>query len=221
MSDEALPRRDATLEELERLFAERERVESYRALVTFVVESGSRSASVRGTVTFHEPRTFVVRGIDPLGRDLFEFLADGEDMRLARQGHAQPVVGVEAIESGLAPWLGRIALTDVLRVLGASHGVRIDPLDVMLLERGEDWYALYFLVFDDGRARFDRKVLLERTRFLPMSEEWFDAEGSSRVRVRFDRYVRMGEGWRPLSVTASNGAGTLRIEFEEIIGASR
>jgi hypothetical protein len=221
MSGEALPRRDATLEELERLFAERDRVQSYRALVTLAVENGSRAASVRGTVTFNEPRTFVVRGIDPLGRDLFEFSADGEDMRLARQGHAPPVVGVEAIESGLAPWLGRIALTDVLRVLGASHGVRIDPLDVVALERGEDRYALYFLVLDDGRARFDRKVLLDRTRFLPMSEEWFDAEGSSRIRVRFDRYTRVGDGWRPLSVSASSGAGALHIEFEEIVVASR
>lgn len=221
MSDEALPRRDATLEELERLFTERERVQSYRALVTLSVESGSRSASVRGTVTFTEPRMFVVRGIDPLGRDLFEFSADGEDLKLVGPGHPTPVVGAEAIEAGLAPWLGPVALTDVLRVLGASHGVRVDPFDVVALERGEDRYALYFLMLDNGRARFDRKVLLERAQFLPVSEEWFDAEGSSRVRVRFDRYVRIGDGWRPLSVTASNGAGVLRIEFEEIVIASR
>ncbi len=221
LSDEGLPRRNVTLEELERLFTERARVESYRALVTLGVQSGSRAVSVRGTVTFTEPRTFVVRAIDPLGRDLFEFSADGEDMRLERPGHPEPVVGVEAIEAGLAPWLGPIALTDVLRVLGASHGVHIDPLDTVALERGDDRYTLYFLVLDDGRARFDRKVLLERTRFLPVSEEWFDAQGSGRVRVRFDRYVRVGDGWRPLSITASSEAGTLQIEFQEIVVASR
>ena len=221
VSGEALSRRDATLEELERLFAERDRVQSYRALVTLAVENGSRAASVRGTVTFTEPRTFVVRGMDPLGRELFELSADGEDMKLARPDQVVPVVGTEAIEAGLAPWLGSIALTDVLRVLGASHGVLIDPFDVVALERGEDRYALYFLVLDEGRARLDRKVLLERTRFLPVSEEWFDAQGSGRIRVRFDRYARVGEGWRPLSVTASSAAGTLHIEFEEIVVASR
>ncbi|MBI3609054.1 MAG: hypothetical protein HY207_13935 [Nitrospirae bacterium] len=221
VSDEALPRRDATLDELERLFAERGRGESYRALVTLAVQSGSRAASVRGTVTFTEPRTFVVRGMDLLGRDLFELSADGEDLKLARPDQAAPVVGAEAIEAGLAPWLGSLSLTDVLRVLGASHGVRIDPFDVVVLERGEDRYVLYFLVLDEGRARLDRKVSLERTRFLPVSEEWFDAQGSGRIRVRFDRYARVGEGWRPLSVTASSGAGTLHIEFQEIVVAAR
>jgi hypothetical protein len=218
MSDESLPRRVATLEELERLFAARPRIESYRALVTLAVEHGSRATSVNGTIAFAPPRTFVVRGLDPLGREVFALSAEGEDLRLDRSD-GPPLVGGEAIEAGLAPWLGPLQLTDLLRVLGASHGVVIDPLDQVALERGEDRYALYFLVLHDGGARLERRVLLERTRFLPVSEEWFDAEGSSRVRVRFDRYAEVAGVWRPLEVAASSEAGALRIEYREIVAA--
>ena len=216
--EDSAPRREATLPELERLLADRASVGSYRALVTLAVESADGSASVRGTVAFTAPKTFVVRGLDPLGRDLFALTAEGEDVRLEGDGPA--IVGAEAIDAGLARWLGTVRVADVLRVLGASHGVVVDPLDVVALERGEDRYALYFLVVDGGRARFERKVLLERTRFLPVSEEWFDAKGSGRFRVRFDRYAEVAGAWRPLSVTASNGAGTLRVEYQEIIPAS-
>jgi len=211
--EDSAPRREATLSELERLLADRASVGSYRALVTLAVESADGSASVRGTVAFTAPKTFVVRGLDPLGRDLFALTAEGEDVRLEGDG--------PAIDAGLARWLGTVRVADVLRVLGASHGVVVDPLDVVALERGEDRYALYFLVVDGGRARFERKVLLERTRFLPVSEEWFDAKGSGRFRVRFDRYAEVAGVWRPLSVTASSGAGTLRVEYQEIIPASR
>lgn len=217
--EDSAPRREATLPELERLLADRASVGSYRALVTLAVESADGSASVRGTVAFTAPKTFVVRGLDPLGRDLFALTAEGEDVRLEGDGPA--IVGAEAIDAGLARWLGTVRVADVLRVLGASHGVVVDPLDVVALERGEDRYALYFLVVDGGRARFERKVLLERTRFLPVSEEWFDAKGSGRFRVRFDRYAEVAGAWRPLSVTASSGAGTLRVEYQEIIPASR
>jgi hypothetical protein len=213
---EALPKREATLPELERLLAERAEVEAYRALVTFEVSRGGRSGSVKGTVRYEPPKTFEVRGLDPLGGDLFVLNAEGEHVTLRRDDAAPVLVGAETIDSGLAPWAGSIRVTDVLLVLGASHGVALDPFEVVALERGEDRYTLYVLVVDGGRARLDRKILLERTRFLPVSEEWFDADGSRRMRVEFDRYREVRGTWRPFLVTASSDAGLLRIEFHEL-----
>ena len=107
-------------------------------------------------------------------------------------------------------------MTDVLLVLGASHGVALDPLEVVALERGDERYTLYVLVVDGGRARLERKIQLERTRFLPVSEEWFDSEGSPRMRVEFDRYREVRGTWRPFLVSALSKSGSLRIEFHEL-----
>jgi hypothetical protein len=94
--------------------------------------------------------------------------------------------------------------------------VAVDPLQLVALERGPDRYTLYVLVLDGGRARLERKILLERTRFLPVSEEWFDADGSPRMRVEFDRYREIGGRWRPFLVSALSESGSLRIEFREM-----
>ncbi len=212
---EGLPKRDATLTELHRLLAERAEVEAYRALVTFEVSRGGRSGRLKGTVRYTPPRTFEVRGLDPLGGDLFVLNAEGEHVTLQRDA-APALVGADTIENGLAPWVGAIRVTDVLRVLGASHGVVLDPLEMAALERGEDRYTLYVLVPDGGQVRLERKILFERTRFLPVSEEWFDAEGSRRMRVEFDQYREVRDRWRPFLVSASSEAGVLRIEFHEM-----
>ncbi len=212
---DALPKRDATLAELQQLLAERADIGAYRALVTFEVSRDGRSGRIKGTVRYSPPRTFEVHGLDPLGRDLFVLNAEGEHVTLQRDA-APALVGMDMIESGLAPWVGPIRVTDVLRVLGASHGVALDPLEMAALERGEDRYTLYVLVPDGGQARLERKILFERTRFLPVSEEWFDAEGSRRMRVEFDRYREVRDRWRPFLVSASSESGALRIEFHEL-----
>jgi hypothetical protein len=49
-----------------------------------------------------------------------------------------------------------------------------------------------------------------------MSEEWFDADGSRRMRVEFDRYREVRGTWRPFLVSALSDAGSLRIEFHEL-----
>lgn len=212
---DALPKRDATLSELEQILAERAEVAPYRALVTFEVSRGGRSGSVKGTVHYTPPKTFEVHGLDPLGRDLFVLNAEGEHITLRRDD--EPVlVGSDLIESGLAPWVGPIRVTDVLLVLGASHGVAVDPLEVVALERGDERYTIYVLVVDGGRARLERKILFERTRFLPVSEEWFDADGSTRMRVEFERYREVRGRWRPFLVSALSDSGSLRIEFHEL-----
>lgn len=213
---DVLPKRDATLSELERMLAERAEVEAYRALVTFEASRGGRSGSVKGTVRYTPPKTFEVHGLDPLGRDLFVLNAEGEHVTLRRDDAAPALVGADLIESGLAPWLGPIRVADVLLVLGASHGVAVDPLEVVALERGDERYTLYVLVVDGGRARLERKILFERTRFLPVSEEWFDSDGSRRIRVEFDRYREVRGTWRPFLVSALSESGSLRIEFHEL-----
>jgi hypothetical protein len=123
---------------------------------------------------------------------------------------------MEMIESELAPWIGPIRVADVLRVLGASHGVALDPLELVALERGDDRYTVYVLLPDGSRARLERKILFERTRFLPVSEEWFDVEGSQRMRVEFDRYREVRGRWRPFVVSAAGESGALRIVFHEM-----
>lgn len=213
---ESLPRREAAWPELERVLAEHATVDAYRALVTVDVEHDRRKGSVRGLISFTPPRTFVVQGLDPLGRTLFTLSAVGEDVRLERPGEGPALVGAESIEAGLAPWMGSLRVADLLRLLGASHGVVIDPLDLVALERGEDRYTLYFLLMDGGRPRLDRKVFLERTRFLPTREEWFDRHGSPRARISLDRYEQVAGRWRPFMVTASRLADTLRIRVHEL-----
>lgn len=210
-----LPKRTATLPQLEQLFAERAVVGAYRALVTLGLEQGRREASIRGVLSFTPPRTFVVRGLDPLGRDLFTLSAEGEDVRLDRPGQGPALIGTEAIEAGLAPWTGAVRMADLLRVLGAGQGRSIDPVDVVALERGEEWYTLYVLILHDGRARLERKIRLERTRFLPAVEEWFDGDGSRRAQIRFDRYEYVGGHWQPFLVTAQGEGGTLTLRIHE------
>jgi hypothetical protein len=216
VATESLPKRDATLAELERILAERAPVGGYRALVTFEASRGGRSGSVKGTVRFVPPHTYEVRGLDPLGRDVFALDAEGEHVTLRRANGAQSLNGAEAIDSELAPWIGSLRVADVLRVVGAGQGPSVDPLDLLALERGDDYYTLYVLVLDDGRARLDRKIRFERTRFLPVSEEWFDMNGSQRLRVDFDRYREVSGQWRPFRVTATSGAGALRIDYHEV-----
>jgi hypothetical protein len=166
-------------------------------------------------VRYTPPKTYEVRGLDPLGRDLFVLTAEGEHVRLERGGDAPLLVGVDTIEGGLAPWIGPVRVTDVLSVLGASQGVALDPLETVALERGEERYTLYVLLSADGRARLERKIELERTRFLPVSEEWFDPEGDPRLRISFDRYEEVRGVWRPHVVSAVSDSGALRIEFHE------
>ncbi len=213
---DALPKRDATLAELEQILTERGEVGAYRALVTFEASRGGRSGRLNGTVRYEPPRTFEVHGLDPLGGDLFVLNAEGEHVTLLRDDGAPALVSTEIIESSLAPWVGSLRVMDVLRVLGASHGVAVDPLQLVALERGSDRYTLYVLVRDGGHARLERKILFERTRFLPVSEEWFDADGSPRMRLEFDRYREIGGRWRPMLVSALSQSGSLRIEFREI-----
>lgn len=212
---DVLPKREATPAEFQRLLAERPEVGPYRALVTFNVSRGERSGRVKGTVRYTPPRTFEVRGLDPLGGDLFVLHAEGEHVTLRRDDAEAVLVGTETIEHELAPWIGSLRVTDVLRVLGASHGVALDPLQPAALERGEDRYLLYVLMLDGERTRLERKIAFERTRFLPVREEWFDANGSSQMRVDFDQYREVGGAWRPYLVNAAGAAGTLRIEFHE------
>lgn len=213
---QSLPKREATLAELERMLAERSQVGGYRALVTFEVSRGGRAGSVKGTVRFAPPRTYEVRGLDPLGRDVFALNAEGEHITLRRADGVPALNGSDAIDAELAPWIGSLRVADVLRVVGAGQGPSVDPLDLLALERGEDYYTLYVLVLDDGRARLDRKIRFERTRFLAVSEEWFDVNGSPRLRVEFDRYREVSGQWRPFLVSATNGAGTLKIDFHEV-----
>lgn len=213
---DALPKRVATLAELERILADRQGIGAYRALVTFYASRGERSGRLNGTVRYDPPRTFEVHGLDPLGGDLFVLKAEGEHVTLVRDDGAPALAGTEMIESSLAPWVGSLRVMDVLRVLGASHGVALDPLELRALERGADRYTLYVLVGDGAHARLERKILFERTRFLPVAEEWFDADGSLRMRVEFDRYRETGGGLRPFLVTASSESGSLRIEFREM-----
>jgi len=212
---DALPKRDVTLAELERILAERAEVGAYRALVTFEASRGGRSGSVKGTVRYAPPKTLEVHGLDFLGRDLFVLTAEGEHVTL-RRDDGTSLVGAELMESGLAPWVGTIRVTDVLLAVGAIHGVSVDPLEVVALERGDEWYTLYVLVVDGGRARLERKILFERTRFLPVSQEWFDGDGSRRMRVEFDRYREVRGTWRPFLVSASSEFGSLRIEVHEL-----
>jgi hypothetical protein len=213
---EVLPKRDATLAELQQILAERARGGGYRALVTFEVSRGNRSGKVKGTVRFTPPRTLDIRGLDPLGRDLFALRAEGESITLQRGDGAPTLQSVEAIESALGPWMGSLHVADVLRVAGAGQGPFVDPLGLLALERGEDVYTVYVLVMDDDRALLERKIRLERTRFLPVSEEWFDQNGSSRLRVEFDQYREVAGQWRPFLVRATNGIGSLRIAVHEI-----
>ena len=213
----SLPLRTATLEELTRVLNERGRVGSYRALVTVAAEHGKGSATVRGTVTFTAPRSFVVRGLDPLGRDLFVFSSQGEDMQLALAGQPTPLVGTDAIDAGLAQWFGSFRVGDLIEILASSHGMVIDPLETVALERGDDRYTLYVLAVSGGQARIQRKVFVERTRFLPVGEDWFDAAGDRRVHVEFGPYTAWEGVWRPTSVTASNQEGTVRFQFDEVV----
>jgi hypothetical protein len=212
---DALPKREATPAEFRQLLAERPEVGPYRALVTFDVSRGGRSGRVKGTVRYTPPRTFEVRGLDPLGGDLFVLNAEGEHVTLRRDDQSV-LVGTETIEHELAPWMGSLRVTDVLRVLGASHGVALDPLQPAALERGDDRYILYVLVLDGDNTRLERKIAFERTRFLPVREEWFDPNGSSQTRVEFDQYREVGGAWRPYFVSAAGEAGTLRIEYHEL-----
>lgn len=215
VATDTLPKREATPAEFQRLLAERAEVGPYRALVTFNVSQGGRSGRVRGTVRYAPPRTFEVHGLDPLGRDLFVLNAEGEHVTLRRDAAAPVLVGSEVIESELAPLVGPLRVTDVLRVLGASHGVALDPLQPTALERGDDRYTLYVLVTDGGQTRLERKIAFERTRFLPVGEEWFDADGSPRMRLQFDHYREVGGAWRPFLVSAEGESGVLRVEFHE------
>jgi len=216
-SEPSLPLRTATLEELARVLNERGRVGSYRALITVAAENGKGSVTVRGTVAFTAPRSFMVRGLDPLGRDLFVFSAQGEDMQLVLANKPTPLIGEDEIDAGLAPWLGSFHIDDLLEILASSHGIVIDPLETVALERGDDRYTLYVLAVSGGQTRILRKVFVERTRFLPVGEDWFDATGDRRVHVEFGPYAEWGGVWRPTSVTASNQTGTMRIHFDEVV----
>jgi len=216
-SEPSLPPQTATLEELTRVLNERGHVGSYRALVTVAAENAKGSATVRGTVTFTAPRSFVVRGLDPLGRDLFVFSAQGEDMQLVLANQPTPLVGEDAVDAGLARWFGSFRIDDLLEVLASSHGMVIDPLETVALERGDDRYTLYVLDVSGGQARIQRKVFVERTRLFPVGEDWFDAAGDRRVHVEFGPYAEWGGVWRPTSVTASNQGGIVRIHFDEVV----
>lgn len=211
------PLRTATLEEVTRILNERGHVGSYRALVTVAAESGAGSATVRGTVTFTAPRSFVVRGLDPLGRDLFVFSSQGEDMQLILANQSTPLVGEDEIDAGLARWFGPFRVGDLIELLASSHGMVIDPLETVALERGDDRYTLFVLAVSEGHARIQRKVFVERTQFFPVGEDWFDDVGDRRVHVEFGPYAQWDGVWRPTSVSASSQGGTVRIRFEEVV----
>lgn len=207
---ENIPLRDADLDELLELLDERyEDLSALKALVDVEVQGPSGRGEFAGALFFRRPDQLRLRGLDLLGRTLFDLSARHEDVKLYVPAEDRLLTDRADLSSvlGLGADGFSLGLTDLLEVLGAGSGVYLDAAYMPALEKGEREYVLYLFFPQGSRAFLFKKLWLERRHFRLVREEIFDPTGQKRLTLSFEDYQEVEGLWRPLRVRAETWEG--------------
>ena len=194
---------EASLEELIELMDRRyQELTTLKALLRVEAKMPSGNGAFYGILLFRRPDQLRLKGLDLLGRPVFDLLTRGEEVQIYLPREDRTLT--EGIES--FPFFGErdalLKLSDLLEVLGASGGAYLDPALIPALEKGKSVYILYLFFLQDSRAILYKKLWLERIHFRLVREEIFDTAGQRRLTIYFDDYQKIEDQWRPLKVRA-------------------
>jgi outer membrane lipoprotein-sorting protein len=192
-------------------------ISTLKALVKVEAKTPDGKGDFYGILLFQRPHHLRLQGLDPLGRTVFDMIAEAEEVRIhiPRENRT--------LEGGIDdfPFFGKEAihlkLSDLLEVLGASGGVYLDPTLMPALEKDRSAYILYLFFLQGSHAILYKKLWLDRIHFRLIKEEIFDSEGQRHMTISFDQYQKIEDQWRPMKIRAeTKDAYQLSLDYSEV-----
>lgn len=224
----AIPKKEATFQELRALFAQRESAfHSIQGMVNLSVNPvyGARQ-NITGILSFHEGGDLRFIGFDPLGRTVIDLTASNGLFQISLGGEP-PLKGSltrdKDIRLRIGPGeKGLINVNSWVKTLQELRwgGTPLPGEDELLLVDKEGEALLCSIIKIKGKEGvLTRRVWLERTYFRPVKEEIYE-ESSSGIRLIagslfFEKFIREKSGAWPGRTKVNLEDGEYQVEFLE------
>jgi hypothetical protein len=235
------PLRQATLEELTALLAERQAaVRSMKGLFTAKLTGGILPIGqrVEGTVLYQRPDAIRLRGFTAFGGELFEFVQADDVYRLRLPTMGREFNGRRS-EADRMGKLARAFQLSVWAMSGVIGITAISPSEKALLVEDGDRYRLDVFAADgvEGAPSPGRRIWFDRRLWVVVREERLSPGGGIDAILQYDDFRPVGKGspdtispvsqergrnndlLRPFKISMKDGqgAGSVQLIFHEII----
>ena len=238
---DTVPLRQATVDELTALLAEREAaIHTMKGLFSAKITGGILPIGqrVEGTVFYQRPNALRLRGFNALGGELFEFvqLNDEYTLRLPSMGREVNGRSSEPEKMGQLARPFQLSVWAMSGVLGTGA---IAPHERVVLTEDDDRYRLD--VFEGSSNNGDappipvRRIWFDRRNLQVVREERVSAQGDVEATLQFDDFRPVGQSMsqstslnresadrqllRPFKIVMKDGRGqgNVQVTFYEII----
>ncbi len=188
------------------------------------------SQSLQGSILYHRPDHYRIKGFTRFGGLVFDFILSGEFYALRVQDQSQPVIGgMDNFQQ-----LGELRLPVLLslRAIEVLLGKLLPPDEgLAAVEQGEDFYQFEFSSHSGASAAtFTQRIMVDQGALHVRQLEYIDGRGESVVSIHTSDFrpvreatpVDSGESdpiRLPFMVVAEDHveAGSITLEFQEII----
>lgn len=235
-SKDTPPLRQATAEELTALLRQREAaLQSLKGLFSAKVRGGMLPITTRieGALYYERPNALRLRGFNPIGGELFEFLQSDDQftLRLPTMGRVLSGNGSDTSEMGKLARPFQLSVWAMSGVLGTDA---VAPFETVTLAEDGDRYRLdVFGPLNNGSSGLRRRLWFDRQRLLVVKTERLTDSGGVDASIRYDDFRPLGAEavqvasspsaedrlLRPFKISLEDGRGegSVQITFHELI----
>ncbi|HIE65678.1 MAG: hypothetical protein ABGX83_01650 [Nitrospira sp.] len=163
-----------------------------------------------------EKDTTLVRGFNLFGGTLFELHLQNSTffLRIPSENRRleAPLDELDQMAGREIPFAS-LELLEWVKRGGVPH---VAESVIPALEKGDDLFILYLFTVEQGRARLQEKVWIERSAFWAKKVELFDRTGLRRGVILLDDYRQVGGHHFPFSIRGETGGETVSLNFREV-----
>ncbi len=214
---QTIVKKDASLENLLNLYQNRLEPGIGIKAVMEVKTQHPRQGGHTFLASWHSRQdTIKIRGFNLFGGTLFELQIKDPTFLLTLPSENKrleaPLNELDQVAGGKIPF-GSLELLEWVKRGGVPV---VPPSTLPALEKGDDFFILYLFTVEQGRARLEEKIWIERTRFWTKKVELFDHTGRQRGVILLDDHRRVGKRHFPFSVRGNTGGETVSLDFREV-----
>lgn len=213
----AIPKQDASLEELLSLYRQRAQMGSnIKALVKVDADLGERGHHSIQAAWRSSKEDIHLHGFNLFGGDLFKLNIDASSFSLKTPSDPEAFEADLEFFSEVAGKKIPFGSIDLLRWVQRSGTPDTTFPKIPVLEKGEDYFTMYLFSVFEGRAILVDKIIIERSAFRVKRVELFDYTGLRRGLIELDNYQRVDGREFPFSVKGISGSEVITLSFKEV-----